>query len=368
MSRVIYLDRDDFAEDPPKDWHRLAPRREVRLRHSYVIRCERVVKDETGAVVELRCTHDPATRGADPAGRKVKGTLQWVSADHAIDAEVRLYDRLFVSDNPGASADFLADLNPSSLVIAHAKVEPSLGGAKAGDRVQLERLGFFFADPVDSKPGAPVWNRTVALKDTWAKIARADAKTEAPKSRDRSKAEAAPQAAVVVELTPEAKALRDRHGLSPEEARYIAADPDARALLVEALAVHPDAKAIARWIVNELPREAKSVRGAAIGELCALVAAGTLSGKIAKEVLAEMIATGKAPGAIVEAKGIRQISDQGAIAAAVDAVLGENADAVARFKAGNANLLGAFVGMVMKKTGGKANPKLVNELLRAKLA
>ncbi len=157
MGREIYVDRDDFMEDPPRDWHRLAPGREVRLRHGYVIRCDRVVKDERGELIELVCSHDAATRGADPAGRKVKGTIQWVSAAHALDAEVRLYDRLFLTDAPASAEDFLAELNPGSLVTVRAKVEPSLLAARGGERFQFERLGFFFVDPIDAKPGAPVF-------------------------------------------------------------------------------------------------------------------------------------------------------------------------------------------------------------------
>jgi glutaminyl-tRNA synthetase len=378
MTRVVYIDRDDFMENPSKDYHRLAPGREVRLRHGYVIKCERVVKDDAGTVVELRCSHDPKTRGADPAGRKVKGTIQWVSAEHAFEAEVRLYDRLFVTDSPGASADFLAELNPDSLITVRAMLEPSLASAKPGERFQFERIGFFFVDPVDSKEKAPVFNRTVALKDTWAKIVKGEAERARPevaKAETLAPEAKAPVAATTSELGPEAQRLRDAHGLTAEEARILAADPAVHAFFEEALAAHADAKGVARWIVNEVMREAKGggiaalkFRGAAVGELCALVDAGTISGKIAKEVLAEMVKTGEGPRAIVERRGIRQITDAGAIEAAVDAVLAENADAVARYRAGNANLLGAFVGMVMKKTGGKANPKIVNDLLRARLS
>jgi len=173
FSRVVYIERDDFMEEPPKKFFRLAPGREVRLRNAYLVTCQSVVKDETGNVVELRCTYDPATRGGDaPDGRKVKATLHWVSAAHAVDTEVRLYDRLFTVENPGAGdSDFLAQINPAALeVLSHAKVEPSLAGQPAGTRYQFERLGYFCVDS-DSRPGAPVFNRTVTLKDAWARIA-----------------------------------------------------------------------------------------------------------------------------------------------------------------------------------------------------
>ena len=171
FAKILYIERDDFREDPPKKFFRLSPGREVRLRGAYLITCTGAVKDAAGVVTELRCTYDPATRGGDaPDGRRVKSTLHWVSAAHAIDTEVRLYDRLFTSENPGAAADYRADLNPRSLEVLHdCKLEPSVAGALPGTRYQFERLGYFCVDP-DSTPERPVFNRTVTLKDTWAKI------------------------------------------------------------------------------------------------------------------------------------------------------------------------------------------------------
>jgi glutaminyl-tRNA synthetase len=177
FSRVLYIERDDYMEDPPKKFYRLAPGREVRLRNAYFITCTNALKDSDGTIVELHCRYDPATRGGDaPDGRKVKATLHWVSATHASDAEVRVYDRLFSVEDPDSAAakagkDFIALLNPASLdVLNGCKVEPSLAAAATGARFQFERLGYFALDP-DSRPGALVFNRTVALKDTWAKIA-----------------------------------------------------------------------------------------------------------------------------------------------------------------------------------------------------
>ena len=172
FSRELYIEQDDFRETPPPKYFRLAPGREVRLRNAYLITCRETVTDASGAVVELRCTYDPATRGGDaPDGRKVKATLHWVPAAQAVDAEVRLYDRLFTAEFPGSGdTDFLTELNPRSLeVLRGCKLEPSLGGARPGDRFQFERLGYFVMDP-DSQPGAPVFNRTVTLKDSWARI------------------------------------------------------------------------------------------------------------------------------------------------------------------------------------------------------
>ena len=168
FSRVLYIERDDFMEEPPKKFFRLAPGREVRLRSAYFITCNSVVKDGSGNVVELRATYDPATRGGDaPDGRRPKATLHWVSAEHAVDCEVRLYDRLFRSEDPEAGGDFLANMNPDSLLtIPNAKLEPSVRGAAPLSRYQFERLGYFCVDP-DSTAEKLVFNRTATLKDTF---------------------------------------------------------------------------------------------------------------------------------------------------------------------------------------------------------
>jgi glutaminyl-tRNA synthetase len=174
FSKVLYIEQDDFREDPPKQYYRLSPGREVRLRYGYFITAKMVVKNDKGEVIEVHCTYDPATRGGNaPDGRKVKSTIHWVSAAHAIDAEVRLYDKLFTVEDPDQVAEgqeFTANLNPNSLeVITQAKLEPSLANAQVEGRYQFERLGYFCVDP-DSRPGRQVFNRTVALKDTWAKV------------------------------------------------------------------------------------------------------------------------------------------------------------------------------------------------------
>lgn len=176
FSKVLYIERDDFLEDPPKKFFRLSPGREVRLRSAYFVTCVGVVKDKLGEVIELRCTYDPLTRGgASPDGRKVRSTLHWVSAAHALNVEVRLYDRLFLDEQPGDSGerDFRVSLNPNSLkVLETCKVEPSVDGATSGERFQFERLGYFIVDK-DSTKGNLVFNRTVTLRDAWAKIAHA---------------------------------------------------------------------------------------------------------------------------------------------------------------------------------------------------
>jgi glutaminyl-tRNA synthetase len=174
FTRELYIEADDFMEDAPKKFFRLAPGREVRLRYAYFITCTDVVKDKDGKIVELRCNYDPATRGGNaPDGRKVKGTIHWVSATEAASAEIRVYDHLFKTEHPDDAPEgktFLDNINPDSLeIVRNAKLEPSLANAKPGEHFQFERLGYFFTDPVDSKPGKPVFNRTSTLRDTWAK-------------------------------------------------------------------------------------------------------------------------------------------------------------------------------------------------------
>jgi glutaminyl-tRNA synthetase len=174
FSKVLYIEEDDFREEAPKKYFRLKPGQEVRLRYGYLVTCTGCVKDASGKVIEVHCTYDPATRGGNtPDGRKVKGTIHWVSAAKALEAEVRVYDNLFTKPDPGDvpdGQDYRANLNPNSLeVIPSAKLEPSLSNAKMNDKFQFERLGYFSVDK-DSQPGKPIFNRTVTLKDTWAKI------------------------------------------------------------------------------------------------------------------------------------------------------------------------------------------------------
>ncbi|MFO7531682.1 MAG: glutamine--tRNA ligase/YqeY domain fusion protein, partial [Candidatus Limnocylindrales bacterium] len=175
FGRELWIERDDFMEDPPRKFFRLSPGREVRLRYAYFITCDEVVKDEAGEIIELRCSYDPETRGGDaPDGRRPKATLHWVSAAHAVPAEVRLYEALFTRPDPGAEGDLLADLNPDSeTVLTDCWLEPAAAATPVGETVQFERLGYFCADP-DSTPGHPVFDRTVTLKDTWARLQARD--------------------------------------------------------------------------------------------------------------------------------------------------------------------------------------------------
>jgi glutaminyl-tRNA synthetase len=275
FSRVLYIERDDFMEHPPKRFFRLAPGREVRLRSAYLITCIEVVKDHRGEVVELRCTYDPASRGGSaPDGRKVKGTLHWVSAAHAVDAEVRLYDRLFTVEDPDAGGvDFHEHLNPHSLEVVTAKLEPGLAGADPGSHYQFERRGYFFVDPVDSVEGRPVFNQVVPLKDSWAKIAEATAERaprpsgpEEPTATESRPTPAGKPERPPRDATEEARFrlyVEDR-GISADAADLIARSADLANLFAEALAAHPNAQGIANWIVNDrLPSSPSAARSSA---------------------------------------------------------------------------------------------------------
>ncbi|WP_437713931.1 glutamine--tRNA ligase/YqeY domain fusion protein [Sorangium sp. So ce448] len=394
LSRVLYIERDDFLEDPPKKWFRLAPGQQVRLRYAGFITCRDVVRDEaTGEVVELRCTYDrPTKSGEAPDGRKPKGTLHWVSAAHALTAEVRLYDRLFAVERPDAvdeGKDFLENLNPGSLVVlSGCQVEPSLSTVAKGSHVQFERQGFFFVDPVDSAPGAPVFNRTVALKDSWSRLsaekpARAPGPApEGPAAKappPEPRRERAPFEERLARLDP-ARAERARHlidtrGIPGDDAVVLADDDGLLRLFEETVAVHDNPRGAANWVIHSVARELKDrktgdlpVSGAQLGELLALIDDGTISGKIAKDVLAEIMQQGGSPKAIVAQRGLRQVADEGALERIVDQIIAGHPGEVSRFRAGNSKLIGFFVGQVMKASGGKANPDLVNTLLARKLA
>jgi glutaminyl-tRNA synthetase len=389
FSRTLFIDRDDFAENPPKGFHRLSPGAEVRLRYAYVIRCDEVVKDASGEIVELRCSYDAATRGGNtPDGRQVKGTIQWVSAEHGIPCEVRLYDRLFTVPDPDAGdRDFKEYLNPESLVVVRgAVIEPGVKDDPAGSRYQFERVGYFCSDVVDSRPDALVFNRTVTLRDAWAKAAE-KAPATAPKAEKKPKAERAAsgedkprakQPAAEVQRSPELSALwnhfQARYGLSADEADLLTRDEATSELFQAAVAAGAPARTVANWVIHELPREQGGraleelpFDGRALGALAALVDDGTISVAGGRQILGEMAKNGGEPAALVESLGLRQVSDPGALAPIVDAVIAANAAKADEYRAGKTGLLGFFVGNVMRQSGGKANPALVTQLVQERL-
>ncbi|NNF04418.1 MAG: glutamine--tRNA ligase/YqeY domain fusion protein [Rhodothermales bacterium] len=397
FTRELFIERADFMEDAPRSFYRLRPGGEVRLRYGYIIRCDDVVKNDDGEVVELRCTYDPATKsgsGAD-GSRRVKGTIHWVSATEGIRREVRLYDRLFNVPDPDDVEEgqtFVDHLNPDSMeIIPDAVLEPGLADAEPETRVQFERQGYFFLDPVEAKRGRQVWNRTVTLRDTWAKQkANEEAREEAKRtSDDASGGEKAPPPESTFVRDPlanldeagiaRAHGLASEHGLGIDDAAVLAESADVAefyANAVSAAGTMDDAEgAIANWTIHELRPlmpdggiAELSFGPADLARLAALHESGTLSSRMAREVLEEMLETGDAPDAIVERRGMQQISDEDALREIVAGVLNEFPDRVSAYQGGKTGLLGFFMGQVMQRTGGKANPQVVSGMLKDHLA
>ena len=394
FTRELFVDRDDFSLDPPAGWQRLAPGRTVRLRHGYCVTCDGVVTGEDGEVVGLEVSHIPGSVGAAPEGVKVSGVIHWVSAPGSIPAEVRLYDRLFRDPRPeDAGGDFIANLNPDSLqVVEAARVEPSLAGAEPASRWQFERVGYFAVDPVDSRPGALVFNRIVTLRDSWgpkadsADAARVAAEAAEARAREKSaKARTRPPKKSGAEYRAEARrrdpALAERFarwtgdlGLAEGDADLLTGDRPTGDLFEAALAAGASAPAVARWIVNELPRELGDreldevpLTGAALGGLVRAVESGTISGPAGKEVFAVLMERGGDPDVIIAERGLAQVSDEGAIAAIVDEVIAANPDKAEAYRAGRTQLAGFFVGQVVRASQGKANPQVVQKLVAERL-
>jgi glutaminyl-tRNA synthetase len=412
FSRELFIDREDFMEDPPEDFFRLAPGREVRLRYAYFLRCDEVVRDpRTGDVVELRCTYDPDTRGGSaPDGRKVRGTIHWVSSEQSIPLEVRLYDRLFRTADPDdvpEGGDFLDNLNPDSLeVVTRARGEPWLAGTGPGERVQFERLGYFVTDLRDSRGGSDagsdgglVFNRIVTLRDSWArKVARSTADqaedTKRPKGAEkmpRSEAdggEGRPRGSArggaredrdgARRVDPELAVRFERYtaevGLTEEEADVLSGDRALSDLFEAAVATHDNPRGVASWIVNELPRELDAglvsesgLEGEALGALVALTDSGALSRTGAREVFSILVARGGDPDALMDAMGLRQVSDPEAFRALVAAAVVDNPEKAAEYRAGKVGLMGFFMGQVMREVGGAADPQVVRALLEREL-
>jgi len=394
LGRTIYIDREDFSEAPPKDWQRLAPGVEVRLRYGYAIKCERVIK-EGDKIVGLVCSYDPqSAHGKTADGRKVKGILHWVCAAHALPAEVRLYDRLFTHPRPDEGEEhFTKFLNPKSLeTVTGAWVEASVAQAMPGAHFQFERVGFFCVD-TDSQPGALVFNRVVTLRDTWADAGKDAAAKDAADKGESHKPKAAmkkaPEAthpaqhtpehaakaaahdARVTALADEAAAFAKTHGIPTDQAERLLSVPTALELFAAALKTHADAKSLTPWIVNELLSALKEgelkFTGAQLGELVSLVEAQTISRRAGKDVLAKMLAEGGAPAQWVDRLGLKQVSDTAAIEKIVSDVLTAQADSVTRYRAGESKLFGFLVGQVMGASKGQANPKLVGELVKKAL-
>jgi len=391
MGRKLFIDREDFAESPPKGWKRLAPGGEVRLIGAYFIRCDEVLRGEDGEIVELRCSHDPATRGGEALdGRSPDGTLQWVDAASGLVTPVRLYDRLFAVPQPDADAavDFRSHLNPQSLVVcADAVVEAALASAEPGSRYQFVRLGYFFADPVASQPGAPVWNRTISLRDTWQAAAQAAGKPReelrAGKKREATKTEATPGRKSRAEhrnelraATPELASRHDRYlrdmGLTADEADLLTGDLEL-AQYFDAASPLAAPASIARWLLNDLlgltrdrSLSTLALDGVTFGHFVALADSGKVAPQAAKTLLGHLVEHGGDPSRLVEQLDLAKVADPDTLAKAVAEVLAAHAAEVARYRAGEQKLAGVFIGAVMRQVRG-ADPVAVRKVLAEQL-
>ena len=393
FSNELFIERTDFEEDPPPGFWRLVPGGEVRLRHAYVIRCEKVVRDKAGQLVELHCTHDSESRGGKgTAGRKVKGTIQWVSAAHALTAEIRLYDHLFL-EIPESDSDedeeIVSRINPDSLrILKGAKVEPSISDDSPDTRYQFERTGYFWKDPVDGVGEELVFNRIVSLKDSWSRSA---AKSDVKVPRDKSGSEKVmnkprrPEKPTVNESREAARAVdpqlmarferySDDLGLTLEQADLLTTSPEVSDFFEKALAVYDEPAEVAGWLTTDVrgllgARRLKDLTfdGEGLGQLIALVAADRLSRRAGKDVLARMIDEGGDPDQLMVEMGLEKVSDPSALESVIEEILAAWPEKVIEYQAGKSGLIGMFVGEVMKSTNGAADPKVARELLLEKL-
>ncbi len=394
MSQGLWIEADDFRDDPPDGWKRLAPGREVRLRHGYVIRCHSVIAGPDGSPMTLHCTHDRDTLGRNP-DRRIGGTIHWVAADGAVPAEFRLYEPLFSVAEPDAvseDGDFTDHLNPGSVEVTRGFVESAVVKtglpAEATDgRVQFERLGYFTPDP-DSTRTRPIFNRIVPLRDSWkggetkqlgtpTKATRAGPAPEPIHQTDDDRI--APERRAAREADPwlaaRFEAYREERGLSTKQADLLTADRATATFFESAAeAAGSDADAAA-WIANDLQGllsddgvAGLAVDGAAVGRLVARVRDGQVSRRAAKDVLAELVRDGGDPDAIIARDGLAPVADADALEPVVREVLDAWPDKVAAYREGSTNLMGLFMGQVMKRTGGRADPALTRRLLEAALA
>ncbi|WP_420615077.1 glutamine--tRNA ligase/YqeY domain fusion protein [Candidatus Palauibacter sp.] len=417
FTRVLYIERDDFAEEPAPGFRRLAPGREVRLRHGYFITCRRVEKDDAGRIVRLHCTYDPETRsGSAPDGRRPKGTIHWVSATESVPMEVRLYDRLFRVSNPAGDAEGLREsLNPDSLqILTDARGEPSLADGPPDTAWQFERLGYFVPDRAtraaaatadadgadgetpagaggEAPTGGPlVFNRTVTLRDAWSRRAKSDGArdADAPEARTPADDGSAGPAVPGIDSAREARdaarradpalqtafdRFRDPLGLPDELADLLSGSAESVQYYERAIGGGVDPAAVATWLVHEVrgaggsEGDAGALEPEALSELVELVLERSISRAVAKSLLARLVADGGSPREIVGREGLGRIGDTEQIREVVDGVVAAHPAEVARYAAGHTGLAGFFVGQVMRATHGRADPAIVRELLEESL-
>ncbi len=378
FSNVVFIEREDFSENPVKGYNRLTLEQPVRLRHAYIITCKEVIKDASGKIIEIKAEYNPNSKsGSDTSGIKVKSAIQWVDAVRAKKIEVRLYDRLYKNEAP----EGLEDLNPNSLtIIKNALIEPAVITDKADVRFQFEREGYFYADPVDYTDEAPVFNKIVGLKDSWAKKTKTENKPveKVEEKKEPKKQEVKKETVVGVEqeMSESQKVLFEKYtnnlGLNNEVSNILARDEELSKFYEEALAELNSPITIANIVANDVAKELKQSNelkfdAKQIAQLVKMIDEDIISNKIAKQVFEEMVKSGVNPIKIVEEKGLIQITDVNIISPIIDEVIVKNPDNVAKYKAGNDKLFGFFVGQVLKATDGKANPKVVNDLVIEKL-
>ena len=374
VSSTLYIERGDFQETPERGFRRLSVGEHVRLRHAYVIRCDEVVKDDSGAITELRCSYLPDSLG-ESTHVKVRSAIHWVDALEGVTCEFRLYDRLFSVAEPDAGEEnFLTQLNPNSLKKVQGYVEPSVLHDAADTRYQFERMGYFWRDET-SQNGALVFNRIITLKDTWGKAKPKPKVTET--SKVATQVGEAPDP--VLKFSEEQKAelaKLEAMGVARDDAVLLIETPELAAFLQDATKTHTNARSIAHWIVNDLRRELAenqdlgdlAFTATDLGQLVKLIDDEVINTRSASEVFADMLESGKPPSTIVKEKGLEQITNEASIAPIVARLVNENPDKAEAYKNGKTGLMGFFVGQVMRETGGTANPQLVQSLVRDALS
>ncbi|WP_176521762.1 glutamine--tRNA ligase/YqeY domain fusion protein [Longimonas halophila] len=387
FSRTLYIERDDFREDPPEDFYRLSPGTAVRLRNSYVITCERVVRNDDGTVKELHCTYDPTTKGnVDPVdGPTPKGVIHWVDAQAGIPFEARLYDRLFTVPAPdGGDEDFKTHLNPDSLQVHEGVVEPSILDNPDTQRYQFERVGYFWQDPEDSTRDALVFNQIVPLRDRWADDGdtvdlEAERKAKEKAKRKQRERSIAAQRDPAEQLSEAERAVYEQYhrelGLTRDGAALLAGDEPLRTFFQTALDHYDAPQAIANWIVNELQAARKDQSlidlpfdAAQFADLVRLVDTEVITNRAARDIFGRMMAEGGDPAAIVEEEGLEQIDDADALREAAQQVIDDNPDEATRFRNGEQQLMGFFMGQIMRATNGSADPQEAQAALREVLS
>jgi glutaminyl-tRNA synthetase len=365
----LLIERGDFAADPPKGWRRLAPGTEVRLRYGWVVRCDEVIRDATGRVIELRASADLATLNAAPQGRKVRGTIHWLNAEDAVSAKLRLINPLFLSELPGSdeNVDYRQELNPDSLqIIEGAFVEPHAAACKLGERFQFERTGYFYRDPADSEV---VFNRIVSLRDSFA---QKQPIKPAPKAKPRQ-AKSAPGPLVPEALRGQVAALC-KQGLNEADAVRLCRDETLCGQWESAVAAGADAAAAAKLLLNDLRALRKSAQvssplnGSQITELLGLFDAGRVARSDRQTLLEQLLDQGGVPEAVARELGMLDRKSDFDIEAMVAVVLAEHPQETERFRGGEQRLIGFFVGACMRASQGRADAKTVQAALRKALS